>query len=234
MLVGFCFGCNKSGPGADDASQAGTRRSTTIVHEECDLAASSAERLDANGDGRADITIVREDGREVCRAADINFDGVVDTWTYLDGAGQLRRRELDFDRDGKIDEIATFRSGVVVEKHRSTSGLAQLDTWEFYTNGTLARTERDSDGDERVDQWWEYGGNGCPMMHSDANRDGKPDVGTTIDYCKETGYVPPERQDYRQTTSPDFQRTEALPTETEVQTAEPPADAAKQPEGAQP
>jgi hypothetical protein len=154
----------------------------------------------------------------------------VDTWTYFDASGKVRRREFDFDRDGKIDEIALYSGGVVIEKHRSTSGLGQLDTWEFYKNGTLARTERDSDGDERVDQWWEYGDNGCPMMHSDANRDGKPDVGTTIDYCKETGYVPPERQDYRQATSPDFQRTEALPTETEVQEGEPPSDATKKPE----
>jgi hypothetical protein len=194
ILVSFCLGCNKAGPGAEGADSSGARRSTEIVHEECDLASSSAERLDANGDGRADITIVRENGREIC------------------------------------DEIALYSGGVVIEKHRSTSGLGQLDTWEFYKNGTLARTERDSDGDERVDQWWEYGDNGCPMMHSDANRDGKPDVGTTIDYCKETGYVPPERQDYRQATSPDFQRTEALPTETEVQEGEPPSDATKKPE----
>lgn len=215
VLVGFCLGCNKSGPGAESATQAGARRSTEIVHEECDIASSSAERLDANGDGRADITIVRDNGREVCRAVDLNFDGVIDTWSYFDQAGQLRRREFDFDRDGRIDEIAIFRAGIPVEKHRSASGLGKLDTWDFYENGVLARTERDSDGDGRVDQWWEYGRDGCPMMHSDANRDGRPDVGTTIDYCKETGYTPPARQDYRQPTSPDFQRRDSLPTETE-------------------
>jgi hypothetical protein len=109
----------------------------------------------------------------------------------------------------------------VAEKQRATTVAGRLDTWEFYTNGALARTERDSDGDRRVDQWWEYTSAGCPMMHSDVNRDGRPDVGTTIDYCKETGYVPPERQDHRTVQSPDFQRSEALPTETEVREVEP-------------
>jgi hypothetical protein len=212
----FCLGCNPSGAGAKSAEDDKPRRDTGVEHEPCDIASPAAERLDANADGRADLTIVRQGGREVCRAADINLDGVIDTWSYSDPSGQLRRREHDFDRDGKIDEIAIYKSGVVQEKLRATNIPGRLDTWEFYSAGKLTRTERDSDGDQIIDQWWEYTRPGCPMMHSDANRDGKPDVGATIDYCKETGYVPPERQTYRQTESPDFKRTEALPTETDV------------------
>jgi hypothetical protein len=223
LLVFYC-GCNPPGP-AKAADGATAQRKTQILHEECKIADPAAERLDANGDGRADITIVRQGGREVCRAADINFDGVVDTWSYRDPTGKLRRREHDFDRDGQIDEISIYQAGVVREKQRATTNAGRLDTWEFYQNGALVRTERDSDGDDAVDQWWEYTQAGCPLMHSDANHDGKPDAGTTIDYCKETGYVPPERQSYRQTESPDFKRSDAVPTETdvtEVETAPPP------------
>jgi hypothetical protein len=201
---------------ANTPNEGDTKRRTRVLHEECDIASAGSERLDANGDGRADITIVRAQGRELCRAVDINFDGVVDTWSYMNPAGQLRRREHDFDRDGQIDEISIYAAGVVVRKQRATTNVGRLDTWEYYENGTLVRAERDSDGDETVDQWWEYTRAGCPLMHSDANRDGKPDPGTTIDYCKDTGYVPPERQSYRQPESPDFQRSDAVPTETDV------------------
>jgi hypothetical protein len=201
---------------ANGADESQAHRKTQVLHEECNIESPSSERLDANADGRADITIVRAQGRELCRAVDINFDGVVDTWSYQNPAGQLRRREHDFDRDGQIDEIAIYAAGVVVRKQRATTNVGKLDTWEYYENGALVRAERDSDGDEAVDQWWEYQRADCPLMHSDANRDGKPDPGTTIDYCKQTGYVPPERQSYRQTESPDFQRSDAVPTETDV------------------
>jgi hypothetical protein len=222
--VVFCSGCNM-GKKADTAGEDKPGRDTAVLHELCDVAAASAERMDVNGDGRADITIVRAQGREVCRATDLNFDGTVDTWSYNDPAGQLRRREHDFDRDGQIDEIVLYTAGTVREKLRATSTPGKLDTWEYYVNGALARTERDSDGDAAIDQWWEFTQPGCPLMHSDGNRDGKPDVGSTIDYCKETGYVPPERQSYRQAESPDFQRSDALPTETEGKEGEeaPPA-----------
>ncbi|HVJ20342.1 MAG TPA: hypothetical protein VM686_33230 [Polyangiaceae bacterium] len=212
----FYSGCNRPSAPAEAPDDAAPQRRNQVLHEECQITSPGAERLDANGDGRADITIVRAQGREVCRAADINFDGVVDTWSYSDPSGQLRRREHDFDRDGQIDEIAIYQLGVVRQKQRATTSVGRLDTWEYYNNGVLTRADRDSDGDGVIDQWWEFNQPGCPLMHADANRDGKPDVGTTIDYCKETGYVPPERQSYRQAESPDFQRSDAVPTETDV------------------
>src|SRR5687768_12131402 len=115
-LLAFYCGCNKPAPPANSGEEGPTQRKTQVLHEECAITAPAAERLDANGDGRADITIVKNQGREVCRAADINFDGVVDTWSYSDASGQLRRREHDFDRDGQIDEIAIYQAGVVREK----------------------------------------------------------------------------------------------------------------------
>ena len=158
---------------------------------------------------------MRSGGREACRAVDLNFDGKIDVWSYNDSSGRLRRKEYDFDRDGVIDEIATFQAGVITSKQRATLLANRLDTWDFYQNGALARSERDSDADAVVDQWWEYPKPGCPMIHTDANDDGRPDPGTTIDYCKETGYVPPERQYYRQTEGPSFRDETSAPTEVE-------------------
>ncbi len=79
MLVGSAWAVTSPGLGGG-RRQGGNSALYEIVHEECDITGSSAERLDANGDGRADITIVREDGRRrACRAADINFDGASST-----------------------------------------------------------------------------------------------------------------------------------------------------------
>ena len=207
VVVVFQQGCS----GQRDARSADggvvVEKDTEIVHEECDVAASSSERLDANGDGKADVTIVRTGNRELCRALDLNFDGIADSWVYLEDNGvDTRRRERDYDRDGRIDEITLFKKGVIVEKRLATLMTNKLDTWEHYLDGRLAQTERDSDGDRLVDQWWEYRKPGCPMIHADANRDGRPDPEVSVDYCKETGYVPPERNDGRPI-GPTFEQT---------------------------
>ena len=208
------FGCNgAAGAGANSANSAVTRE-TKVAHEKCDLSSETVERIDANGDGKPDITIVREGGRELCRAVDLNFDGVIDAYSYFDGSGQLRRRENDYDKDGQIDEITSFKAGQIAEKDQSTALPQRLDTWDFYQAGVLVRSERDSNGDGMIDQWWEYPKPGCPLIHSDMNNDGRPDPGATIDYCKETGYVPPERAD-KAPASPTFETKSSLPTEME-------------------
>src|SRR3954463_5870681 len=92
LLIGASlqFGCNGSGKGVNSAGNAITTRDTQVTHAPCDTSSASVEKVDANGDGKADITIVLENGREVCRAIDLNFDGVVDAYSYFDANGQLR------------------------------------------------------------------------------------------------------------------------------------------------
>jgi len=221
LLVG-CGGAS----GAVGPAQSGevTRRDITITHASCAVDSAGAEKINIGGDPRPDIVIVRSGGREVCRSVDLNFDGTVDSWVYMDPQGQVSRRENDYDRDGRIDEISLFRGGVLVEKHRATTLVGRLDTWQFYQAGKLARTERDSDGDAIIDQWWEYpkpDRPDCPMIHSDVDGDGRPDPGATVDVCgSSSGYVPPERMtDHPQ--GANFERTEAggLPTEVEEKPA---------------
>lgn len=197
VLLGACGG----GQARPDLPEGATRRDTAIQHEACPIDGDGVERADADGDGRPDVSIVRRGGREVCRAVDLNLDGIVDRWTYFDASGNPRRQESDYDRDGRIDEIAYFRDGVIVERHRATTLHNRLDTWQLYEKGELARIERDANGDGVVDQWWEYGSPGCPLIHSDVNNDGLPDPGASVDYCKETGYVPPSRDTARRPAS---------------------------------
>lgn len=204
---------------ATDANAKMTHRETRVIHEECDVNAAGAERIDVNGDQRPDVTVVRSGGREVCRAIDLNFDGAIDSWVYRDARGTVTRRESDYDRDGRIDEVSIYRGGVLVEKDRATTLGGKLDTWHYYDHGKLARTERDSDGDSVVDQWWEYPRPDhpeCPLIHSDVDGDGHPDPGASVDVCKEyAAYVPPERGEDVKAQGANFERSQALPTEVE-------------------
>jgi hypothetical protein len=179
--------CAGSTSEASTASgQHGERRDTRIIHEPCDVSSADAVALDANGDGRPDLTTVSVGGALRCRAVDLNFDGTVDVWVYWDSTGKVRRRETDFDRDGRIDEITLFRAGELLERHRATTLRGELDTWHYFTQGRLTKTLRDSDGDSMIDQWWEYpnpDAQQCPRVHSDADHDGLPDPGSTVDLC---------------------------------------------------
>lgn len=183
VLTGYA--CSQSatrGPNGPDTAQ----RNLQIVHEPCDVSGESASRIDANNDGRADIVHVTEQGRERCRAVDLNFDGSIDSYLYFDDAGKLRRRESDFDRDGVMDELALYKDGEIVEKHRETNLDNKLDTWDTYVSGQLTARERDTNGDGRVDQWWSFpvpDKPECPVVMTDQDGDGRPDA--TQDVCKE-------------------------------------------------
>jgi hypothetical protein len=219
----FQLGCNSANSSGANSANSATTRDTTVVHEKCDVTSETVEKIDANNDGKTDITIVREGGRELCRVVDLNFDGVIDSYSYFDPSGQLRRRENDYDKDGQIDEISIFKGGQIAAKEQSTALAEHLDTWDFYQAGVLVRTERDSNGDGTIDQWWEYPKPGCPLIHADMNNDGRPDPGATIDYCKETGYVPPDRSD-KAPASPTFETKSTMPTETENKASEVPTE----------
>ena len=218
--------CGGSINGADGPSQPGevTHRDIRVSHAPC--AVASGEKINVGGDSRPDIVIVRSGGHEVCRSIDMNFDGIVDSWVYRDASGAVTRRENDYDRDGRIDEIAIYRGGVLVEKQRATTLVGRLDTWHFYQGGKLARTERDSDGDTQIDQWWEYPKPDqpeCPLIHTDVDGDGHPDPGATVNVCDQSsGYVPPERASNKPASGATFDRSQPsdVPTEVEQKPAE--------------
>jgi hypothetical protein len=198
LLSSLAAGCGAAttGLGADGRPII-PPRDTRILHEDCPVSSGDAVGEDVNGDGRADRTTVSEGQRPSCRSLDFNFDGTVDAWVYLDETGNTRRRESDYDRDGRVDEVSLFRAGVLSEQHRATTLAGKLDTWHYYVSGKVARTERDSNGDDYVDQWWEYPAERvaeCPLIHSDVDGDGRPDPGATVDVCRDQ-YVPASRDE---------------------------------------
>jgi hypothetical protein len=184
-------GCGSSSASSGTAkTPEGDALPTAIEHEPCDVGSSGAQKIDSNGDGKPDIIRVTSGGREVCRVVDLNNDNVPDSFIYFDGSGAIRRRESDFDRDGKIDEIAQFANGVVTRKDLETNLDGKLDTWDFYAGGKIHHRLRDSDGDGKVDQWWSWANPDdlkCAVISSDHNGDGKPDPEGVIDVCGQAG-----------------------------------------------
>jgi hypothetical protein len=132
---------------------------------------------------------------------DRNKNGVIDTWTDMDGAKPLRSR-IDLDEDGKIDrwEYYDDKGGLAkVGFSRAKNGKAdawaysgpdgsvarveissaadekKIDRWEFYEHGRLIRAEEDTNGDGRVDKWETYESGVLATASMDENGDGKPD-----------------------------------------------------------
>lgn len=183
--IGGCAGSNGSAESPDDVPPV-TARYTLVTHESCNLTGEEVVREDANGDGKADVITVSEGGIKACQWLDFNFDGVCDTWLYFTPRGQVRRREVDYDRDGRIDETTNFVGDRIQERQRVMTLVGKVDTWQHFENGQLARAERDTNGDGIVDQWWEYPKRAeteCPLIHSDMDGDGRPDPGATVDLC---------------------------------------------------
>jgi hypothetical protein len=216
----LALGCSQSGSGGAKTAQGDNgQRDTRVPHEECKLD-SAAEKLDANGDGKPDVQMVKEAGRIACYAVDLDFDGKVDEWVYLDPSGKVRRREFALSTDPAVNKIEIYRDGQLAEVQKSTVLAGKLDTWQFYEAGRPTRAERDSNGDGRIDQWWVFeksDKSDCPMMYADANGDGKPDPSSGVNLCG-GGYVPPERGAPQKAKSPSFERPGTLPTETDNKT----------------
>jgi hypothetical protein len=186
VLVVLPVSCGGAAETTTPKTPEGQALELAVVHESCDVESSKAQKIDTNGDGKPDLVHVMSDGREVCRMIDFNFDGVPDTWIYFDEQGRIRRRESDFDRDGKLDEVAKYVNGEIVEKDRELTLDGKFDTWDFYVNGKLHHRLRDSNGDGKIDEWWTWPDPDkpeCAVIAVDMNGDGKPDPGTEIDQC---------------------------------------------------
>jgi len=182
------FGCggDKAAAGANTAAnnQGGSPaqvRSETIDHESCDEGGKRIESLDTNGDGKPDIRRVYDGSVEVCRVSDMNHDGKPDMYEYFDKAGQIRRREVDFDDNGIANLIEHYENGKLVSRELDTTNQGRLDTWDTFdpATGKIVKRERDSTNDGRIDQWWTYEGDKVTIA-MDRNGDGLPDPESTV------------------------------------------------------
>lgn len=140
-------------------------------------------------------------GRLTRLTADLNKDGVIDAYTYMDGTKVLRT-ELDADQDGKIekweyhgDDGRVARVAVSREKNgrpdtwmyagpdgklaraeiSSEQDEKKIDRWEWYERDQVVRAEEDASGDGKVDKWETFRGGELVSVALDEDYDGKPD-----------------------------------------------------------
>lgn len=133
--------------------------------------------------------------------ADLNKDGKIDAYTYMDGTKVLRT-ELDADQDGKIEKWE-FHGGdgkinkVALSREKngkpdtwmypgpdgklsraeisSEQDDKKIDRWEWFEAGQLVRVEEDASGDGKVDKWETHRNGALTSVMLDENYDGTPD-----------------------------------------------------------
>jgi hypothetical protein len=131
---------------------------------------------------------------------DSDKNGVVDTWSYMDGA-RVVRIEIDRNEDGKIDrweyygpdqkieKVGFSRSndgkedawsysgadGAIVRIDVSTRRDGKVSRTEHYKNNVLVTAEEDSDADGQIDKWEIYDGDRLASVAFDTEHRGRPD-----------------------------------------------------------
>jgi hypothetical protein len=131
---------------------------------------------------------------------DSDGDGIVDTWSYMEGA-RVVRIEIDEDQDGKIDrweyydanqkleKIGTSRThdgkedswsypgadGSIVRIDVSTKHDGKVNRVEHYLKNVLVAAEEDGDGDGKMDKWETYDGDRLASVAFDTTHRGTPD-----------------------------------------------------------
>lgn len=153
---------------------------------------------------RAERTIEAEYDLETGRLQLITFDsddnGVIDTWSYMDGNIPLRT-EIDQDEDGTVDRWEYYRENRTLEKvgfsrggggvvdawafegddgevariEVSTLANGTVDRWEHYEAGALVRVEEDLDFDGGADKWETREAGRVATVAFDQNGDGRPE-----------------------------------------------------------
>ncbi|MFI5300937.1 MAG: hypothetical protein ACHREM_22880 [Polyangiales bacterium] len=200
VAVGACGSSKKdaaSGGGGDVKGEfVGVTRPTAITHDPCDPKAPHGVKTYEADDKvttiKPYVTHVFDGSREICSFADLNGDGRVDVYTYLDDTGKTRRRESAYSASASIDEIATYKAGDLDVIARETNYDGKLDTWDFYEGGKLVRRERDKTGDGHIDEWWTFDSAAETVTVTQAEpRSGRPDPEQSLVLSTAGGTIKP-------------------------------------------
>jgi hypothetical protein len=181
-----CGGSDKAG----GAKAPETAHAERAAHEPCGESQGHVDSIDANGDGKPDVTAVTDHGREVCRSVDLDHDGKPDLYEYFDSSGEMRRREFCYDQTGTVNAIELYEGGKLVRREYDIAGQHKIDTWDWFDpNGPIdpktgrpahpIRRERDTKGSGQVDQWWTWNGDQVTIAF-DKTGEGKPDPSTAV------------------------------------------------------
>ncbi len=96
---------------------------------------------------------------------DLNRDGKMDVLSWFDDDGNLEKEEMDGDYDGNFDWTDHYQSGVRVMSEYDTDNDGRPNVFKYYDVGEdgiarIDRKERDTDGDGNIDVWERFNADG--------------------------------------------------------------------------
>jgi hypothetical protein len=140
-------------------TRSGGARAVAIVVAGCLWLAACSPDPEADRVRKTTVpTYDKSTGKLTQLTYDRNHNGVVDTWTDMDGTTPLRSR-IDLDEDGKIDRWEYYdRSGALTKVGFSRTHPGKPDAWAYAgADGRIERVETSSVADEsRIDRWEHY------------------------------------------------------------------------------
>lgn len=84
---------------------------------------------------------------------DRNKDGKIDSLMILDEKGKKLYEELDYNFDGRMDDLCFYINGVLQREWIDTNFDGRIDLWVYLKNGVYVdRYEKDTDYDGVVDK----------------------------------------------------------------------------------
>lgn len=133
--------------------------------------------FDANGNGVIDTWTTMDGARPVLTRIDRNEDGKVDRWEHYGPDGRLVKVGYSRGDTGVADAWAFEGPDGRIERIEisSTADEARIDRREFYDATGLVRAEDDTNGDGRVDKWETYEAGALRTAAFDEDGDGRPD-----------------------------------------------------------
>jgi hypothetical protein len=132
---------------------------------------------DRNRNGVMDTWTDMDGARPLGSRIDQNEDGKPDRWEYYDDQGKLLKVGFSRSNDTKPDSWSFPDPGGTIARVEisSKSDEKAIDRWEFYTGNQLVRVEQDTNGDGRADMWETFEGAVLKTASYDEDADGKPD-----------------------------------------------------------
>lgn len=133
--------------------------------------------FDSNKNGVVDTWTTMDGSRPVLTRIDRNEDGRIDRWEHYGPDGKLAKVGFSRKDDGTADAWAFEGPDGRIERIEisSLADESKIDRWEFYDATGLMRAEDDTTGDGLVDKWETYRDGAVQTAAFDENGDGKPD-----------------------------------------------------------
>lgn len=133
------------------------------------------ESVDIDGDSVADIVnYYREGGGAkllLKKDLDLNRDGRMDVRSSFDEGGRRVLEEMDGDFDGRADVVDHYIQGKRAMTEKDTDFNGSFDLFSYYEGGKVRRKERDSNADGKID-FWEYLDEGGAVIKTGKDNDG--------------------------------------------------------------